>query len=220
MTRAVVTVGPETSAKYAAEVMAEHGFAALPIVDDEDRLVGIVAEADVLRRRVPEDPRLHLRRHTGAGPVPPLRVGRLMTTDVRTVDAAADVADIARILVDGGLRSAPVLEHGRLVGIVSRRDLLTTLVRPDERLRDELLGLVEGYTGEPGAVDVSVSEGVATIRRLRGVADPSAEAEQRAFEELGRTVGGVVAVHVAADPGTAPTGTTPARTTTTSGGRR
>ena len=49
MTREVMTVGPNTSAKYAAEVMADRGFAALPVVDDELRLVGIVAEADVLR---------------------------------------------------------------------------------------------------------------------------------------------------------------------------
>jgi CBS-domain-containing membrane protein len=55
MTRQVVTVGPETSAKYAAEVMAERGFAALPVVDDADRLVGIVAEADVLRDRLPQN---------------------------------------------------------------------------------------------------------------------------------------------------------------------
>jgi len=62
MTREVITVGPNTSAKYAAEVMAERGFAALPVVDDDNRLVGIVAEADVLRDRIPVDPRLHARR--------------------------------------------------------------------------------------------------------------------------------------------------------------
>ncbi|MGY1808316.1 HPP family protein [Blastococcus sp. SYSU D00669] len=62
MTRGVVTVGPDTSAKYAAEVMAERGFAALPVVDEDDLLVGIVAEADVLRDRMPPDPRLHARR--------------------------------------------------------------------------------------------------------------------------------------------------------------
>jgi CBS domain-containing protein len=56
MTHEVVTVGPDTSAKYAAEVMAAHGFAALPVVDAADRLVGIVAEADVLRDRMPQDP--------------------------------------------------------------------------------------------------------------------------------------------------------------------
>ncbi len=69
MTREVVTVGPETSAGYAAEVMAEHGFAALPVVDGDGRLVGIVAEADVLRDRMPPDPRLHLRRNAPLRPL-------------------------------------------------------------------------------------------------------------------------------------------------------
>src|SRR5687768_2845248 len=121
MTRAVVTVGPMTSAKYAAERMARSGFAALPVVDDEGALIGIVAEADVLRHRLPEDPRLHARRDEQPAPVPPLLVGELMTTAVRTVDVRADLADIARLFVDDGLRSVPVVENGRLAGIVSRR---------------------------------------------------------------------------------------------------
>jgi CBS domain-containing protein len=197
MTRQVVTVGPETSAKYAAEVRAEHGFAALPVVDDEDRLVGIVAEADVLRDRMPPDPRLHLRRdgETPAAP-PSLLVHGVMTRDVRSVEATADVADIARVFVDERLRSVPVVDHDRLVGIVSRRDLLRALVRPDEDIRHELLRLVEGYTGALDSWEVTLTDGLATIRRTRGVPEPTAAVEERALSALARTVGGVVAVHV------------------------
>ena len=174
MTREVVTVGPDTSAKYAAEVMAGRGFAALPVVDDAEHLVGIVAEADVLQDRLPPDPRLHLRRDEEVPDhPPPLLVRGVMTVGVRTVDVGADVADLARLLVDGRLRSVPVLEHGRLVGIVSRRDLLAALVRPDDEIRGDLLRLVEGYTGEPGCWDVTVTEGVATIRRTRGTPEVS-----------------------------------------------
>ena len=72
MTREVMTVGPNTSAKYAAEVMADRGFAALPVVDDDLRLVGIVAEADVLRDRIPADPRLHARRDEHSADAAPL----------------------------------------------------------------------------------------------------------------------------------------------------
>src|SRR4051795_13569147 len=136
MTRDVVTVGPGTSAKFAAEVMAERGFAALPVVDEDDQLVGIVAEADVLRDRMPAAPRLHLRRDAGLPESPPsLLVRGVMTTRVRSVDTTADVADVARLFVDDRLRSVPVLEQDRLAGIVSRRDLLRALVRPDDEIR-------------------------------------------------------------------------------------
>src|SRR3954468_5005505 len=117
MTREVVTVGPATSTKHAAEVMAERGFAALPVVDDEGQVVGIVAEADILRDRLPHDPRLHAppgrpapgtpgppppprrpaRRDDQAPEAPALLVRGVLTTQVRTVDAGADVSDVARI---------------------------------------------------------------------------------------------------------------------------
>ena len=210
MTREVVTVGPETSAKYAAEIMAEHGFAAVPVVDDDDQLVGIVAEADVLADRLPPDPRLHLRRdEPGEDQLPPLLVRGVMTEGVRTVDAACDVSDIARLLVDDRLRSVPVLERGRLAGIVSRRDLLRALVRADEVLRHDVLRLVEGYTGDVGCWDVRVTEGVATIRRTRGTPDVSPEVEDRALRTLAHTVAGVISARVlhASDAGAEVRGT-------------
>jgi len=200
MTGDVVTVGPDTSAKYAAELMADRGFAALPVVDGDHRLVGIVAEADVLRGRLPADPRLHLRRgDEEADDLPPLLVRGIMTAGVRTVEAAGDVADLARLFVDEKLRSVPVLEHGRLVGIVSRRDLLGALVRPDDAIGHDLLRLVEGYTGELGSWQVQVTEGVATIRRTRGTPAPTAESERRTLRALAHTVPGVVAARVPAD---------------------
>jgi CBS domain-containing protein len=197
MTREVVTVGPQTSIKYAAEVMAERGFAALPVVDDEDRLVGIVAEADVLRDRLAADPRRHARRDRPPPEAPPsVLVQGVMTAGVRTVEATDDVADIARLFVDHRLRSVPVLEHGRLAGIVSRRDLLRTLVRPDAEIRADVLRLVEGYTGDLGAWDVTVTEGMAVIQRIRSLPQVSAEVEERALRALATTVGGVIGVRV------------------------
>jgi CBS domain-containing protein len=197
MTREVVTVGPDTSAKYAAEIMAERGFAAVPVVDGDYQLVGIVAEADVLADRLPPDPRLHLRRDESEEDTPPpLLVRGVMTEGVRTVNAAADVSDIARLFVDDRLRSVPVQERGRLVGIVSRRDLLRALVRADDVLRQDVLRLVEGYTGDLGCWDVQVTEGVATIRRTRGTPEVSTEVEDRALRTLAHTVAGVISVRV------------------------
>jgi CBS domain-containing protein len=205
MTREVVTVGPDTSAKYAAEIMTERGFAAVPVVDGDYQLVGIVAEADVLADRLPPDPRLHLRRDQADEHEPPrLLVREVMTEGVRSVDAAADVSDIARLFIDDRLRSVPVLEHNRLIGIVSRRDLLRVLVRSDEDLREDVLRLVEGYTGDLGSWDIRVTEGVATIHRTRGAPGISWDVEDRALRTLAHTVPGVISVRVihGADPST------------------
>jgi len=62
MTRDVLTVGPRDHVKHVGGLLTERGFAAVPVVDDGGRLVGMVAEADILRGRMPADPRLHLRR--------------------------------------------------------------------------------------------------------------------------------------------------------------
>jgi CBS domain-containing protein len=197
MTRDVVTVGPDSFVKDAAEVMAERGFAALPVVDGENRLVGIVAEADVLRDRLPPDPRLHLRREEpSTQSVPALLVQDVMTAGVRSVEASADIADVARMFVEQHLRSVPVLEHGRTVGIVTRRDLLRALARPDDRLRADLLRVVEDYTGEVGCWDITVTEGMATIRRTHGTPQGSARVEEHALQELAPTVVGVLSVRV------------------------
>jgi CBS domain-containing protein len=119
-----------------------------------------------------------------------------MTADVRSVELSTDVADVARIFIHEHVRSVPVLENGRTVGILSRRDLLRGLVRPDESIRDDLLRLVEDYTGEPGSWDVVVSEGVAHIGRTDGVPQSSASVEEHALLELAATVGGVVSIRV------------------------
>lgn len=201
MTADVVAVRPDTSAKDAAELLAERGFAALPVVDAEGRVLGIVAEADVLRGRLPRDPRLHLLRDDDDGGPPPATVDGIMTTEVRTVESGTDVADIARLFVDARLRSIPITDRGRLVGIVSRRDLLRTLLVPDEQLRADLLRLVGDYTGEPDHWDVSVTDGFATIRRTGGAPEDAVETEERALRALAHTVSGIVGVrvHAAAD---------------------
>jgi CBS domain-containing protein len=209
MTRQVAAVGPDTSAKYAGEVMAARGFAALPVVDDRRAVIGIVAEADVLRRRLPQDPRLHLRREVADANPPPLLVRGVMTTRVRTVLPTADVADVARLFVDERLRSVPVVEGEQLVGIISRRDVLRALVRPDDEIGRDVQRLVEAYTERFDGWSVSVCEGVVTLTRApvvegagggdAAVAEEDAAVEARAVHTLARTVPGVVAVHVRTD---------------------
>ena len=197
MTRNVITIAPDSLVKRAAEIMAERGFAALPVVDQDDKLVGIVADADVLRGRLPRDARLHLRRETAADlSVPPLLVRDVMTAEVRSVEASTDIADIARMFVDQHLRSVPVLEHGRTVGIVSRRDLLSAVARPDDTIQADLLRVVEDYTGETACWDIGVIQGKATIRRTHSAPQGSASVEECALQELASTVVGIVSIRV------------------------
>ena len=197
MTREVVTVGPDASPKHAGELMAEHGFAALPVVDAGNRLLGMVAEADVLRDRLVEDPRLHLRWDTEHHPgTVPLQVRGVMSTDVRVASPGDDVADVARLLVAAHVRSVPVVHEDVVVGIVSRRDVLRALVRSDGDIRADVLRLVERYTGDLDCWDVRVTEGVATVRRSWGAPQVSRAVEEFALQRLVTTVPGVVAVHV------------------------
>ncbi|MGY1841523.1 MULTISPECIES: CBS domain-containing protein [unclassified Modestobacter] len=206
MTPDVVTVPPEASAKRAAEIMARHGYAALPVVDGEGAVIGIVAEADVLRSRLPQDPRLHMVREPEHAAPPPLVRG-VMTSPVVTVPATADVADVARLFVDRRLRSAPVVDGARLVGMLSRRDLLRTLVRSDDEVATDVLRLVEAYTGELAGWSVTAADGVVTVARTDrarpaagdGTGDPGVLT--RALSTLART----------ASPGSSPSPSTCSR---------
>jgi CBS domain containing-hemolysin-like protein len=198
--------------------MTARGFAALPVVDDDRRVVGIVAEADVLRDRLPADPRLHLRRERPAAGAPPTLVRGVMTAPVRTVPVTADIADVARLFLDERLRSVPVVDGERLAGIVSRRDVLRTLVRPDIEIAADVRRLIEAYTGGFDDWTVVVSDGVVALSPRTGAPAGAtgldAAAEERAVLTLARTVPGVVHARVelpgtdavpapAADPETA-----------------
>lgn len=118
MTRPVVTVTPETAAKRAAEVLTEHGFTALPVVNDDDRLIGIVTEADLIRDRFPEDIRSEGRPDGQA--VPGTTVAEVMTTPVTGMSAGADLAEVGRALLDGKIRAMPIVDGAKVVGILTR----------------------------------------------------------------------------------------------------
>lgn len=205
MTRQVTAAGPDMSAKSAGRVMAARGFAALPVVDNRRAVIGIIAEADVLRGRLPQDPRLHLRREAVDGPIPPLLVRGVMTTHVRTVLATADVAEVAHAFIDEGLRSVPVVEGERLVGIVSRRDVLRALGRPDDDIARAVRHLLDSYTGRTDAWTVVVTDGVVSLARPAvvppvaagaDIADEDAAVDVATVQTLARTVPGVVAVRL------------------------
>jgi CBS domain-containing protein len=189
MTRTPVTVRPETPVREAAALLAEHRITSMPVVDDGGRVVGIVSEVDVLRDRMPHDPRSSVAMSED-GPDPADTVGQIMTDAVVCVPDFADMADVAAAMVESHLRAVPILSGGDLVGIVSRRDVLRTLLRDDTAIEADARERLTEY--DPDASwHVSVTDGVVTVSAH--LADERAE---RLVDALLRTVPGAVRVHV------------------------
>jgi CBS domain-containing protein len=185
----VITGRTGTPVKEAAALLAEHAITALPVLDEDDRLVGMVSEADVLANRVAHDPRSHLRRDEGH-PDAAHSVGEVMTTPVVAMAAGADTADVADLMLQYDVRSVPIVDGPTVVGIVSRRDLLRTLVRDDAAIAAEVRTRLESYSGQPGRWHVRVADGVVSIG---GHFEDAAE--RRIVTALASTVPGVGNVH-------------------------
>jgi CBS domain-containing protein len=116
MTGRVVTVAAHDPVPVAVDRMTRYGFSALPVVSSSSRLVGVVSLLDVLRFR--ED-------HPDEGDDVRATVGQIMTDEVLTMQATANVAAVAqRLRSHGELRMMPVVQGGRLVGVITRSDLL------------------------------------------------------------------------------------------------
>lgn len=195
MTSPAITCGPQVRLKEAAGLLAGHHVTALPVVDAHGRLVGVLSEADVIARGVPPDPRAH-ERPTGPGPGPqpgtPSTVGEAMTHFPLSVRSDADLAEAVELMTGTAVKSLPVLEDGRVVGVVSRADVVAALARSDDRVEaevDELLRLAAVTD-----VEVEVREGVVLVA---GLADP---ARQRMVRALVGTVAGVTGVRFAPSP--------------------
>lgn len=162
MTRSVVTTTPQAPVKDAAVVLAGHGVTALPVVDEDGRLVGVLTEADVVRGRISPDPRRRAWRGSRGGPTPPATVGEVMSSAPLTADPQTDAADLARMMIDRGVRSVPVVDEGRLVGIVARRDLVRTIARDDSLIASDVRKRLEAYGG-PDRWTVHAAQGSVTI---------------------------------------------------------
>lgn len=192
MTTDVVTTTPRESVKAVTQRLLERRVSALPVVDDEGRLVGIVSELDMLRLRVPADPRAHLfPQHQPDAPAP-RTVEDVMTREVYALPQSADAAAFASLMLESGVKSVPVVQGELLVGIVGRRDLLRLLARDDAVIRadiDELLASDDALAG--WRADVEVGE----VTLTGGGTPAQADAAQR----LVRSVPGVVRTHVRGD---------------------
>ncbi|MGH4011867.1 MAG: CBS domain-containing protein [Pseudonocardiaceae bacterium] len=161
MTRSVVTTTPAISVKDAAVVLAGRGVTLLPVIE-ADRLVGVLTEADVVRRRIPSDPRRGAWQGSQAGPPPPTTVGEVMSSPPLTVHPETDAAELASTMIERGVRSVPVVDEDRLVGIVTRRDLVRLIARDDALIAADVRKRLECY-GAPDRWTVHVQQGSVTI---------------------------------------------------------
>ncbi|MDQ2737862.1 MAG: CBS domain-containing protein [Actinomycetota bacterium] len=124
MSKPVVTVRTSTTIAETAQLLAGGGFTAVPVLDDDDQLVGIVSEADLLRSPLRPDPRRQPDPRPDRVDPAPRFAADVMSTMVESLTPGADVADAARIMVDDRIRTLPVVDGQRVVGIITRRDLL------------------------------------------------------------------------------------------------
>lgn len=110
MTTDVVSVRPETIIEDAVDLFELHRVSGLPVVDDQHRLVGLITEYDLLQS-------IGTLQLNG-------KVADFMTTDVTTVTEDVPLVELARILLSTRVRRLPVTADGKLVGVISRRDLI------------------------------------------------------------------------------------------------
>ncbi|MBO0732446.1 MAG: CBS domain-containing protein [Acidimicrobiaceae bacterium] len=202
MTPNPVTIEPTATVKDIAETLLKHDIRSVPVVDIGDRMVGIVGEADlVCRDDQPTVRHHHLGhlldeapaglRHRCPPPADGLTAGEIMTTDVITCTPDELVTTVARRMLHREVRALPVVEDGRLVGMLSRHDVMRLFDRPDTEIRSRLAELLADPLLAPAghSVEVHVRDGVVILTgAVRGGGDA------RTIGILAREVPGVVDV--------------------------
>jgi CBS domain-containing protein len=173
MTTPVATVGPETPFKEIVARLAEHRVSAVPVVDDRRRVLGVVSEADLLLKEEFPDPDLDIplwwtKRNRLERAKAAASVARdLMTVAVVTVSPDATVAEAARRMHTAKVKRLPVVDRsGRLLGIVSRSDLLKVFDRSDQDIRREIIEdvIVGDFMMAPSRFFLHVNDGVVVLQ--------------------------------------------------------
>ena len=189
MSKPAVTVSDTATVKAAIALLEQHDISAMPVIDSAGHLTGVVSEADVIREMVVPDQRAHeIPVRLTAAPIHAV-VADIMSTQPVTVSGDTDLAVATELMTSTAIKSLPVVDRGRVVGVVSRRDVIRVLARPDEQIEagiDELFR----QTGRDWLVDVE--DGVAIVD------GPSTGPEQDLATALANTVSGIIGVRFAA----------------------
>jgi CBS domain-containing protein len=197
MTKAVVSVDRAASYRDVVDLLVGNRFSAVPVIDSVGHVIGVVSEADLLRKieyAGDEEPRLFdSRRRRGERRKAFARtVGDLMTSPAVVTISGKSIAAAARLMDRENVKRLPVTDDlGRLIGIVSRGDLLKAHLRPDDEIRADINSAVlNTYLADDGStVSVAVADGVVS---LSGRIDRRSSADL--VERLSRQVAGVVEV--------------------------
>jgi CBS domain-containing protein len=202
MTRSVVSVRPGTPLKEVAQLLIDHRISGLPVVDDDGAVLGIVSEADFLVKEQGAEAVRHrpLARILGESresrsqlaKIGALTAGEAMTAPAVTASSGRRIAEAAAVMTARGINRLPVVDDGRLVGIVTRADLVRAYVRSDDELastiREDVLRRIMWL--DPALFAVIVTDGAASI---------SGRVERRSTAEMiERAVGmvpGIMNVH-------------------------
>ena len=201
MSRSVVTVRSEAPLKDVARLMVERGISGVPVVDEHGGVLGVVSEADfIIKEGGPERIRHRpLARFVGESnetraelaKIAAETAGSAMSAPAITIESDRPMREAAALMIERSINRLPVVENGRLVGIVSRADLVRAYLRSDEELvlaiREEALS--RDLWVDPAEVGISVAKGVV---HLSGTVDRRSTAELVA-RYVGR-IEGVVAV--------------------------
>jgi CBS domain-containing protein len=197
MTSAVVGVPPSMPLKDLARLLAERRISGVPVVDEGGEVVGVVSEADLVAKQVgrPLSARTPLDWIFGDRPNTwqqrmraATTVEQAMTAPAITIDAGCPLRDAAALMVERGVNRLPVMEAERLIGIVTRADLVRAYLRRD----DEILRVVRSDVIkttmwlDPDELQIEVHEGVV---RIAGTVDRRSTAT--ILEKLIRLVEGV-----------------------------
>ena len=210
MTRYVISITPDSSIAQAIARMVNHGVSGMPVIDEDGRLLGMITESDFLRRveTDTDSERQSSRRWgellLGAGAGAEVysrthgrRVRDVMSEEVITASPDASLGDIVGLMEQNAIKRIPVLEDGRVVGVVSRSDLMTAVaerlneVKPhpasDQAIRARISSEMKQQTWAPlHSVKVTVHEGIVELNGI--VYD---ERQRSALHVLVRNVDGV-----------------------------
>jgi len=198
MTATVATVAPESPLRDVARLLVDRGISGVPVVDGDGTVLGVVSEADFLAKESGAEPGRHrfLARFFGEGAdaarVEARTAGEAMTSPAITTSPDALIRDVAATMVDRRVNRLPVVEDGRLVGIVTRADLVRVFTRSDAELAAAVVAAIAAGTSAtptPGGLEVDVRDGIV---HLAGTVDRRSLAETAAT--IARDVGGVVRV--------------------------
>ena len=195
MTSEVRVVGPEASLKEVASILAEHRISGLPVVDDGGGVLGVVSEGDIVLKESAEVPQglqrvfHHKEASALASKVEARTAGEAMSAPAIVVEPFWQLAQAAGLMIEHGVKRLPVVEDGKLVGILTRFDLVRAFARGDDEIVREIREETLSGLAWPERLQVTVRGGEVT---LRGEVDSKFEAES--LPSSIRRIPGVVAV--------------------------